>query len=198
MTLLAAAVTADFHGAVDETIFRAINGLKLPVLDALFVLASSPYFGIAGVTIIALWCIWHFKKRFVYGLVPLAVAITVTDAVGHRFIKPFFGRMRPCFALPADHVRRLVEVSNVGSLPSLHAANAFAAATVITLLVPRSAWVAMPVAALVALSRVGVGVHWPSDILAGAVFGALVAVGTMELTQRLFGHFGVKAALDLK
>ncbi len=198
MTVLAAAALADFHGAFDEALFRGLNGLGSPLLDALFVLASSQVFGVVVLALVAIALLAYFKRGAAYGLVPVGLAVLVTDQLGHRVLKPFFGRMRPCFALPKEQVRLLVEVSNVGSLPSLHAANAFAVATVVTLLVPRGGWVAMPIASLVALSRVGVGVHWPTDILAGAVFGALVGVASVELTQRVFGLFGVKEAPDAK
>jgi undecaprenyl-diphosphatase len=69
-------------------------------------------------------------------------------------------------------------------MPSLHAANAFAVATLITALVPRAGRVTYPVAALIALSRVGVGVHWPSDVAVGSLFGLTVGA-TIAVVFRL-------------
>jgi undecaprenyl-diphosphatase len=95
--------------------------------------------------------------------------------MGARVLKPGFARLRPSFAL-SDAVRVLSPAADVGSMPSLHAANAFAVAVVVTMAWPRAGLVALPVAGLIAVSRVGVGVHWPSDVLAGALYGALVGV----------------------
>ena len=81
-------------------------------------------------------------------------------------------------------VRVVAPAANVGSMPSLHSANAFAVATVTALLVPRAGWVTYPLAALIAISRVGVGVHWPSDILAGAVIGSVVGWVVVRLARR--------------
>ena len=61
-------------------------------------------------------------------------------------------------------------------LPSSHAANNFAAAVVLVSFFRREAFILFLVASLMALSRVYVGVHYPMDILAGAVFGTIVAL----------------------
>ncbi len=53
-------------------------------------------------------------------------ALVMSDLVGAQVLRPLFGRMRPCFALPSGTVRWLAPSSDVGSLPSLHAANFFA------------------------------------------------------------------------
>ena len=60
-----------------------------------------------------------------------------------------------------------------GSFPSGHASAAFACATVIYWASPRAGIPAFVLAALVAWSRVYVGVHWPSDVLGGYLLGAL-------------------------
>jgi undecaprenyl-diphosphatase len=81
--------------------------------------------------------------------------------------------MRPCYALPPGTFRWLVPASDVGSLPSLHAANFFALATVAAAVDRRLGLAAVAVAAAVAWARVHGGVHWPSDVVAGAAWGAL-------------------------
>ncbi|MCL2625992.1 MAG: phosphatase PAP2 family protein [Cystobacterineae bacterium] len=106
----------------------------------------------------------------------MALALATTDALGSQLLKPWFARIRPCFVLPEETVRQLVPIANSGAMPSLHAANAFAVALALLCFFPRAAPWALPLAALIALSRLGVGVHWPSDILAGALYGAFMGI----------------------
>jgi undecaprenyl-diphosphatase len=67
------------------------------------------------------------------------------------------------------------------SFPSAHAATSFAAAVVLTSLFPRRWPVFFGLAVAMAFSRVYVGVHYPGDVLAGAVLGVLVATALLTL-----------------
>jgi undecaprenyl-diphosphatase len=62
-------------------------------------------------------------------------------------------------------------------MPSGHASTAFAAALAVGLAHPRLRWPLLALAALVALSRVWLGVHYLTDVIAGAALGAAVAAG---------------------
>lgn len=158
----------------DEAAFLWLNGLGVPALDALWAAASSHVFGIGVAVASAMWLVARYRRASVGALLQLGAAIALTDLLGARLLKPFFSRMRPSFAV--EWARVLCPASNSGSMPSLHSANAFAVATLVTLVVPRAGFVMIPLAALVAISRVGCGVHWPSDVLVGAVYGTGMAV----------------------
>ena len=82
-------------------------------------------------------------------------------------------RDRPPVAHPDPEP--LVRVPATFSFPSGHATVSFACATVLALAVPRLAWPLFALAGLIAFSRVYVGVHYPGDVLVGAILG--VAVG---------------------
>src|SRR6266545_4587842 len=118
------------------------------------------------------------------------VFLALSDFAGAQVLRPLIGRMRPCFALPPASVRWLAAASDVGSLPSLHASNFFAMAVVARARSRAAGAVAFVIAAAVALSRVVVGVHWPTDVLAGAAWGALCGVAGLAVARRLVGLHG--------
>jgi undecaprenyl-diphosphatase len=94
-------------------------------------------------------------------------------------LRQWIGRLRP--PLVYAEPRPLVPTPHTGSFPSGHSATAFACATVIAWASPRLAVPAFVLAALVAWSRVYVGVHWPLDVLGGAALGVLVATALLRL-----------------
>ncbi len=164
----------DWRVPGEEAWFEAVNGYENPALESLYVAASSREFGVLCGAVMIAWLLVRLRRRAGWALGAFGVTVALVDGVGSRVLKPWVGRMRPSFALPHDLVRVLAPASNSGSMPSLHAANAFAVATVMALALPNAGWVTYPLAAFIALSRVGVGVHWPSDIAAGALYGVCV------------------------
>ncbi|HEY4462667.1 MAG TPA: phosphatase PAP2 family protein [Streptosporangiaceae bacterium] len=111
------------------------------------------------------------------GLGSLAVASATANIVG----KGLSGRRRPDFEVPAP--RRLPKPSS-SSFPSGHAANAAAFATGAAIEMPSLAAPAIGLAVLVGASRVATGLHYPSDVLAGAAIGTAAALLTLRWWPR--------------
>ncbi len=105
------------------------------------------------------------------------LAVALASGIANGVAKPLFPRRRPPDE-SVPFVRRLVKPPVSSSFPSGHAASAAAFVTGVGLESPAAAAVVAPVAAAVGYSRVHIGVHWPSDVVAGALLGAGVALGT--------------------
>jgi undecaprenyl-diphosphatase len=117
-----------------------------------------------------------------YGLVVLtALAVAFADWTTYG-LKALFDVERPSARYAAP--KPLVTPPHDGSFPSGHAATSFAAATVLTLARPRWAPAFYLLALAIGFSRVYVGVHYPLDIVGGAVLGAGVAVTLGFLARR--------------
>jgi undecaprenyl-diphosphatase len=93
-------------------------------------------------------------------------------------VKDLTHRARPFEAHPQIHPLYTVHSS---SLPSGHAATAFAGAVLVSYLAPRATPLFVALATTIAFSRVYVGVHYPGDVLAGAAIGAAVGVSAVAL-----------------
>ncbi len=73
-------------------------------------------------------------------------------------------------------------------MPSAHASTAFAAAVAAGLVHPRLRWPLLALAALIALSRVWLGVHYLTDVIAGAALGAAIALAVWRMAIRVFAE----------
>jgi len=170
---------------IDELIMLWIHqGWRAPWADRFFIWLTEPdHFIIPLGVVWLLMLVFGGRRGRILGLM-IAIGVLLTDQVSSSLIKPLVDRTRPCFVV--EGVSELMPQANSPSFPSSHATNMFGAATLFWLAgKPRAPWVlAFVVAALVALSRVYVGVHYPSDVAAGAFLGILIGGLVFSLVTR--------------
>jgi membrane-associated phospholipid phosphatase len=122
----------------------------------------------------------------------VTTAIVTFAADGVSFgVKDLVSRTRPFVAHPQIHPLYVVHSS---SFPAGHAATAFAGATFLTWVAPRLWPLFFSLATAIGFSRVYVGVHYPTDVVAGAAIGALVA-GVAIVGVRLAARWKAAAAV---
>jgi undecaprenyl-diphosphatase len=179
---------ADHHLALEERLFRAVNVDAGGWVDGLARVLSSPVFGGTVVVLLAVALWVHRRDRGWRWVLALGIALALSDALGSQFLRPLLPRARPVYALQPGTVRYLSPASNVGAIPSLHAANFFAMAVVGTAGWPALAPLLFALATGVAWSRMYVGVHWPGDVLLGALWGILWGCASIILFRRLLSR----------
>lgn len=123
------------------------------------------------VAILGFWKKRRHLRKIVYEATWAAlIAMIIATTTGH-----FFGRIRPYLADPSIHAL-IPPPLTIYSFPSGHTATAFAAAVVLVYGSPSIGMIALLAAALVGFGRMATGVHYPTDVLAGAVLGSIVGV----------------------
>ncbi|MGB8658629.1 MAG: phosphatase PAP2 family protein [Candidatus Zixiibacteriota bacterium] len=183
---------------LDTSLFYLLNSkVQNAALDFLMpILTNLDYWRIP----LALFAVALFifgKKRGRIAVVLLIFGITLSDQICNTLIKPLVGRVRPCTVL--QNVRLLVGCTQSFSFPSSHATNIFTGMTILSSVYRKLKPVLLTIAVLVAYSRVYVGVHYPFDIIGGAVLGVLCALTIIDVYKSLSRRFqGISYAEDIR
>jgi membrane-associated phospholipid phosphatase len=167
---------------VDAALYAAIAQTPTPVLDrAMARLSHAADFSrlsLASAAVLAVTGGHTGRRAAAHGLAALAVTAGVVNLVA----KPLGGRRRP--NRERVPVARHVPMPVSTSFPSGHAAAAFAFATGVGHVLPSAAIPLHGLAALVAYSRVHTGVHYPVDVIAGALIGTALAQAATHVLDR--------------
>lgn len=165
---------------LDWTILHGIqDSLRCGFLD--FVMPKITTLGNGG----AIWIILAVslmisRKYRKYGFVMIS-ALAVGALIGNVCIKPLVARARPCWI---ESVSLLIQNPKDYSFPSGHTLSSVIGAVVLTAANRKFGWFAIPLAALIAFSRLYLYVHFPSDVLTAAVMGVIIGVAVVKLAKR--------------
>ncbi len=158
---------------LDVRLFHLVNPtLSNPVFDILMPFISGNPLFVPAIVVIAILLICKGGARGRIFLAMFVLAIALGDPLVCNTLKQLIGRPRPFWTLADVHMPANIGRSGSGSMPSSHTANWFAATMVAFIYYRRSLRFMLPMALLVSFSRVYNGVHYPSDLLVGAILGA--------------------------
>ena len=177
----------EYINELDTQLFLFFNGNHSPFFDMLMVRITHSRTWIPLYILIIGGIIFKFKLSGVKLVVTILLLIGFADQVSSRLAKPGFARLRPSHNESLSSKIHIIDNYKGGTYGyfSSHASNTFALTTLLCLLFyKKRKWVLffIPWAIVVSYSRIYVGVHYPGDILTGALFG----VGSAFLCYWLF------------
>ena len=155
---------------IDQALFLFINvKLANPVTDLIMPLVTSDNMLRVLYIVAIVLLLWKGDRKLRWMVLASALVLLLTDQISAGLLKPIIGRLRPCHELL--DINLLVNCGGGKAMPSSHAANVFGQAALFSFHYRKVSPYLYSFAALVAVSRVFVGVHYVGDIVAGAILG---------------------------
>ena len=145
--------------------------LRCPFLD--FLMPKITVLGNDGIIWIVAALVLLATKKYRRGGLALAVGLLAVLLIGNITLKPLIARTRP-FDL-VENIELLVAAPTDFSFPSGHTLSSVVAAAILTMTDKRFGYVAIPLAVLIAISRLYLYVHFLTDILGGVLIGAIIS-----------------------
>lgn len=178
--------------SLDAGLFHLVNpALNCSFLDTLMPFVSGNLFFAPLLFVGGILLLWKGGARGRICVLMLALIIPLGDSLVCNLLKHALARPRPFWTLTDVHMPLGIGRTESGSMPSSHAANWFAATMIAVIYYRRSVRFMLPLAALVGFSRIYNGVHYPSDVLVGAILGAGYAacgVWTLDAAWQWIGR----------
>ena len=179
---------------LDQWLFIQINSNTVnPFFDALMPFMRYPLNWAPLYVFLGAFVLLNYKGKGAWWILFFIVTIALTDMTGNYIFKQNVARVRPCGDPDFfSQVRLLVDRCNMGySFVSNHAANHFGIATFFFLtsksLLKYWAYIGFVWAALIAYAQVYIGIHYPFDVIGGALLGLLFGMLTGTIFNKRYG-----------
>ena len=187
---------------LDQSLFLFINGIHSPIFDiAMWYISTVTLW----IPLFLFFLYYAFKKGqwplVVLSLIGIALCILFADRISVMAFKEVFQRYRPSHNLDLKNLVHIVQKPNgdmyfggMYGFVSSHAANFFAITTfLVAIFSPFSkSWYWLFLwAALIAYSRIYLGVHYPSDIAVGAMLGILIGSSVYLIIRPFLKKYGI-------
>jgi undecaprenyl-diphosphatase len=169
---------------IDQQLFLFLNSANSPFWDKVMYTMSMISVWIPLYLVILIYLGFRYKRKFLIIIIFIIIAVTMTDQLA-LVIKNSVLRLRPCHEPSLEGLVHLVNgrCGGLYGFVSSHAANSFNVA-LFSLIFIRKRWYSISIiiwAALVSYSRIYLGVHYPGDVIGGAILGALIGWGMFRL-----------------
>lgn len=170
---------------LDTQLFYFFNiTLANPITDFLMHILTNQKNWLPIYLSMILFLLIKYKKVGFFTVITIIVAVGLGDYINSSIIKELVGRLRPCATLTEIHL--LVPCGPGKSFMSSHAVNNFAMAYVLGYYFKQNKWIFYTLASMIAYSRIAVGVHYPLDVVCGALFGLGIGIVSIKLTNWIF------------
>jgi undecaprenyl-diphosphatase len=161
----------------DKELLRFLNGFHSPVLDTVMITMTETIAWLPLYIFMAYIVIKDFKTESWIVFLGVAITLVLADQITSSIMKPFFERLRPSREPSLEGLIHFVDGYRGGQFgfASSHAANTFGAATFYFLIFRNiRSWIGWLFlwASFVSYTRIYLGVHYPGDIIVGALVGA--------------------------
>lgn len=177
--------------SLDNQILLFFNGNHSPFMDEFMSLITGKWIWIPFYLLLTDFLFKKLgPKKAAMSLLAVVIAIVMTDQICASVIRPVVARLRPCNPDNPifDYITIVNGIAPGGySWPSCHAANTFALATLLSFVIRLRVFTALIFfwAVMVSISRLYLGVHYPTDILCGAAFGSVFGYLSLLIVNTL-------------
>ena len=159
--------------------FQSIHNIVLDwIVPKITMLANGGWFWIVATLLLLLLPL--YRKIGVHAAVSLIMAVIICNVI----LKPWIMRCRPCWLEP--EVQLLVKIPHDYSFPSGHSNASFAVATAIFMRNKKLGIPAIVLAALIAISRLYIFVHWPTDVIVGSLVGICCGIISYFIVNNVY------------
>ena len=175
---------------IDKDILFFINQtVSNSLFDFIMPIITDEHNWTIPILILIIFLLFFNKGKGKIVLAIIIISLSINDYFCASILKPYFARLRPSHEF-LEYINLLVPKGGKWSLPSNHASNIFALATIIGYFYSKTKFSMYFLAILVCLSRVYVGVHYPFDVITGALIGYsiswIIITGWIELKLKMF------------
>jgi undecaprenyl-diphosphatase len=186
--------------AIDSSLFLWLNGHHSPAWDKLMWHISGKIEWVPFYLLLIGYLIYRYKQKSIFLIIAIVLAVTLADQLAVKAFKEVFQRLRPSNDPIIGNLVHVVNNYKGGSFGfvSNHAANTFALASFLCFIFKNTAFRILILiwATIVSYSRIYLGVHYPGDVICGAMLGIicswLVYIAYQYLVNQKFKKFSLQ------
>ena len=169
-----------FLGNIDRGLLVWLHENHIPTLNQVMPFITDVDNWILPILFLILYLGFFEGKKGKIALCLLIISLSMNDSICAQILKPFFDRVRPSH-MSIEGLNLLVSKGGKWGMPSNHASNMFCLAVILSYFYGRLKIILFFLATVIAISRVYVGVHYPGDVIIGALVGYIISWAVITL-----------------